>query len=92
MDILIKGLALPKKGTTELTIYEDGHVLYEQDDGQYIEMGDAKAIELPPHGRLILDTDVKALLRSGLSLDTDSDKDYVCGLIDGLPPILEAST
>ena len=48
--------------------------------------------EIPDsHGRLISDTDVKALLRSGLSLDSDSDMDYVCGLIDGLPTITEAT-
>ena len=48
--------------------------------------------EIPDrHGRLISDTDVKALLRSGLSLDTDADIDHVCGMIDGLPTILEAN-
>lgn len=48
--------------------------------------------EIPDsHGRLISDTDVKALLRSGLSLDSDSDLDYVCRLIDGLPTIVEAT-
>ena len=60
----------------------------ENDDAR---MDDCPLIFLPEHGRLISDTDVKALLRSGLSLDTDADIDYVCGLIDGLPTIVEAT-
>jgi len=55
MDVLIKGLALPKKGESciNLKIYSDGTV-YEI--GMYsgeIIPNKAKAIELPPHGRLI---------------------------------------
>ena len=64
MDVLIKGLTLPKKGITNLTIYNnDGHVRYTQDDGQFIEMGDATAIELPPHEELIDKASVLSLLR-----------------------------
>lgn len=89
MDILIKGMEMPKDtGSVTVTIYSDGST------GIWTEqemISDGMAIELPSHGRLISDTDVKALLHSGLSLDTDSDIDHVCGLIDGLPTIVEAS-
>ena len=76
MDVLIKGLALPKKGTVELTIYEDGHVLYEQDDGRYIEMGDGIAIELPPHGELIEKSNVIFNLQVEALGIEPKDKDF----------------
>ena len=44
-----------------------------------------------PHGRLVQAEDVKNILRSGVSVDCDSDKDYVCSLIDDLPTVIEAS-
>lgn len=88
MDVLIKNMELPKKGTVELTIYEDGHVLYEQDDGQYIEMGDATAIELPPHGRIgDLDKLAEEFDGHGLYLEEEVKK-----IIDFFPIVLEAST
>ena len=92
MDILIKNLKIPKEKYIRVEIHHDG-TMYVQKNGYYsfyVKSQD-KAIELPPHGRLISDIDVKALLRSGLSLDSDSDMDYVCGLIDGLPTIVEAT-
>ena len=50
MDILIKGLALPKKGEVmKLYLCSDGDVGYDEDGKPY----KTTAIELPPHGRLI---------------------------------------
>lgn len=89
MDILIKGMEIPKDNKRIfLCIEKDGEVgVFEEK--KLIRFTEAQ--ELPPHGRLILDTDVKALLHSGLSLDTYSDIDHVCGLIDGLTTIVEAT-
>ena len=88
-DILIKGMDMPKDtGSITVTIYSDGST------GIWTEqemIAGGMAVALPEHGRLISDRDVKALLRSGLSLDTDADIDHVCGMIDGLPTILEAT-
>ena len=39
----------------------------------------------PLDGDYISREKVKEILRSGVSLDTDEDKDYICGLIDKLP-------
>lgn len=89
MDILIKGMEMPKERKM-FVIEADGSVWVQIKDTSYFCTG-TKAVALPEHGRLISDTDVKALLHSGLSLDTDSDMDYVCGLIDGLPTIVEAT-
>ena len=88
-DILIKNMEMPKDNKRIfLCIEKDGEVgvFEEKKLTRFTE-----AQELPPHGRLITDIDVKALLHSGLSLDTDSDIDHVCGLIDGLPTIVEAT-
>ena len=32
--------------------------------------------------------DIKELIRSGISIDTKADQDYVCELIDSLPFII----
>ena len=97
MDVLIKNMVLPTEDEqVNITILSDGSVIehFRNESGKWssYRSGGVTAIELPTYGRLVSDTDVKALFRSGLSLDTDSDKDYVCGLIDELPTILEAST
>ena len=96
MDILIKNMNMPSEGRIiNLTICSDGSVINNLPDAggkmSSYRSERAKAVALPSHGRLISDTDVKALLRSGLSLDSDSDMDYVCGLIDGLTTIVEAN-
>ena len=31
--------------------------------------------------------DAKDIIRGTLSIDTDADKDYVCSLIDAIPPV-----
>lgn len=90
MDLLIKNLRKPiGEKKVVLILKSDGEVSIYEDKNGLIRYTDA--MELPPHGRLISDTDVKTLLRSGLSLDTDADQDYVCELIDELPTIMEVS-
>lgn len=105
MDILIKGMEMPKEVNHPLfiRILSDGHI--EKGDflkGGFIET-DAKAIEVPPHGRLIDENDLVRLI----------EDDYGCGVcknkadeercldrckwavllndIDSLPTVLEAS-
>ena len=101
-DILIEGIMeMPKtcawrerKGgclhNCFLYCYCHAHSVYTYKENDE-RPSDCPLVALPEHGRLISDTDVKALLRSGLSLDSDFDMDYVCGLIDGLPTIVEAN-
>lgn len=99
MDILIKGMEMPKDCIS--CPFFDGSWCKAQpiDNWRTSNYRPSKGerqvtcplVALPEHGRLISDTDVKALFRSGLSLDTDSDIDHVCGLIDGLPTIVEAT-
>lgn len=91
MDILIKNMEMPQEGHIEAYIWCNGTVTYRKKIDNQWDRNSTTAVALPEHGRLISDTDVKALLHSGLSLDTDSDIDHVCGLIDGLPTIVEAS-
>lgn len=93
MDILIKGMEMPEEHPLCIFICPDGRIVSEQHKpmSPVFDFCNATAVVLPEHGRLISDTDVKSLLRSGLSLDTDADIDHVCGLIDGLPTIVEAN-
>ena len=64
MDVLIKGLALPvPKGELKLTIDNDGHVSYKEIDSTYMTLGEAEAIELPPHGDLCDKASVLSLLQ-----------------------------
>lgn len=89
MDILIKNMEMPKRCTG--CFNSKCLLFFEHTDPNNSRHPNCPLVALPEHGRLISDTDVKALLRSGLSLDTDADIDHVCGLIDGLPTIVEAN-
>lgn len=89
-DILIKGMELPKGDEPRhILIYSDGKVC--TDNGHHdFELSFATAIKLPEHGRLVQDTDVKALVFSGISFDKNPIsiiEDY----IDKLPTIVEAN-
>ena len=93
MDILIKNMELPKTENDNFMVIvtPTGVIDVVENGNGFMIQKKYEAVALPEHGRLISDTDVKALLHSGLSLDTDSDMDYVCGLIDELPTIVEAT-
>ena len=90
-DILIKNLEMPKEGNYYLAVSCDGKIKRLDNISEGFRDTDATAFALPEHGRLVSDKDVKNLLNSGLSLDSNADIDYVCGLIDGLPTIVEAT-
>ena len=86
MDLLIKGMRLPKKGQyIEIVIDETGETSYENVIYGCSRIGYSKhqfkAIELPPHGRL---GDLDAL--EELAFD---DGSYL--LIHNAPTIVEAS-
>ena len=80
-DILIKGLALPKEVQCCYTIYPNGHVIYHWDGKVF---GEATAIELRQHGRLI---DADELLASD-AIDWGEDSWYG---IKNAPTVLEGN-
>ena len=85
-DILIKlDKGIPKTHES-LVIDEDNEVRI---FGTDVVIGEA--IELPPHGRLVALDDVIELLGSGISLDTQADRDWAIELAERLPIIVEAS-
>ena len=80
VDLLIKGIPLPKTRTFKIEVYPNGTCTV--DDGGIIPIS-ATALEIDEE-KLVKVSDVKKVLRSGVSLDTEEDQDYVCGLIDEL--------
>ena len=91
-DILIKGIELPRT----VTIYPNGDI-DELVDGKYVTIG--KAIELPPHGRLIDSDRLKGIIRKANEdcmfvgkyerAKQWSDAEFY---VDHAPTVLEAST
>ena len=86
-EILIKGMALPKPSTHPITlsIYPNGNIYIHHELSAY------KAIEVPPHGRLVDADSVKKIIRNEVSSDCDECVGYTCGLIDEMPTVIEAS-
>ena len=60
-EIVIKGMALPKQGMKRLILLPDGEVREICGD-EAVMATDARAIELPPHGRLIDAETLKGIL------------------------------
>ena len=88
MDILIKGMEMPKEIQCCYTIFPDGKVIVHW-DGKVL--GEAKAIELPPHGDLI---DRNETMQSVLDKKFSTSRtliDSVLNVIKDAPTILEAS-
>ena len=81
-DILIKNMELPRT----LTIYPNGDI-DELIAGKYVTIG--KAIELPPHGRLIDAVALKGSIEGKILAGQDVN---VFSEIDNAPTVLEAST
>ena len=83
MDILIKGMEMPKEIQCCYTIFPDGKVIVHW-DGKVL--GEAKAIELPSHGDLIERSKAHEAITQAYSIND------VPSIIDQLvPTILEAS-
>lgn len=83
MDILIKNVELPRT----VTIYPNGDI-DELVDGEYVTIG--KAIELPPHGRLVSADEVqKKMTYYGFRAIDMTIHEFV---EDELTTVLEAST
>lgn len=93
-DVLIKNIEMPKETQCCYTIFPNGKVIVHW-DGKVL--GEAKAIELPPHGRLI-DADrlpVSTLIHdqaNGLEIETLELKLVYLKNLQNAPTILEAST
>ena len=84
MTVLIKGMEMPKT-TTQLWLFPDGSVRVWKQDIDYDEW--KKAIEVPPHGRLI-DADALDIRRREQQAWQDykhnPDNEYIEGVKDGL--------
>lgn len=82
MSILIHGVSMPKEGLARnISIFDDGNVRFY---GGSAVIG--KAIELPPHGRLI-DADALKVYQMEENVRSDgypNEYEYDAGLIDGL--------
>lgn len=93
MDVLIKNMELPKETQCCYTIYPNGKVIVHW-DGKVL--GEAKAIELPPHGYLGDLSELSMTLYSELETQTPKTLGEVMQIIkkvfDEAPTVLEAST
>lgn len=70
MDVLIKNMEMPKEGFIRLILEPNGTVKKINLFNEAVIQTDAKAIELPPHGRLIdvepIEKEVKTWTSAGL--------------------------
>ncbi len=99
-DILIKGLELPKEGLVEIAIDSDGNVCRYDATG-YGRV--AKAIKLPPHGKLRDENDLVRLIEDNYGCGVCKNKAdeercldrckwaVLLNDIDSLPTIVEAT-
>ena len=89
MDVLIKGMEMPKNYPYRLTLHSDGHV---EDHTGYSGHGHYQAIELPPHGRR---GDLDKLLIRANCIDVfgnpDNTIDRIIQEIEKAPTVLEAT-
>lgn len=86
-DILIKGMEMPKQGFVRMMMWHDGGVAIEVNPKNYEQLED-KAVELPPHGRLV---DGDKLLADH---NPNENWDYMvleC-IIRNAPTVVEATT
>lgn len=79
-EILIKNMALPKQGWKRLILLPDGEVR-EIGGDEAVMATDARAVEIPPHGRLgdldLMKEDFDESLRATRQLvDLDSDSPF----------------
>ena len=91
-EILIKNMALPKQGIKRLILLPDGEVREICGD-EAVRATDSRAVELPPHGRLI-DADELEGYYNDLEADNGiykEDAGETAETIANAPTILEAS-
>lgn len=96
MSILIKGMEMPKKALnihdkpidteTIISIKSDGSVRWMRGGFEYVSMPEAKAYELPPHGRLI---DADALM-SEIKDFPYGYRGMIANTVANMPTIIEA--
>jgi len=91
MDILIKGMGLPVDRPRVVLIYPNGEVKVSvRFDVGFRTV--AKAIEVPPHGRLIDADALKKHMTDLLRHDYVFDEVGCFGLVKDAPTLLEANT
>lgn len=89
MSILIKGMEMPKEGNwRSIRIYPDGTIGRPIGFGDYALVEGAKAILVPPHGRLIEKNAVFELIRSFPNIDRQLPVEFMKALYE-LPTIIE---
>ena len=86
MSVYIQGMEMPKDGVKHLCVYSDGTVF----DTMEFQGPLAKAIELPPHGRLIdADAYLKSERPNGIS-DEVWKESHIYKSVTAQPTIIEA--
>ena len=98
MDILIKGVKMPKKGQyLQILIAENGEMSYEHvyynSPSAGFKLHKSKAVALPSHGRLIDVDEFKASIHMN-HLDkfaTNRDVQVLYKLLNNAPTIVEAN-
>lgn len=90
MSILIKGIKMPKDDSwITVRIYPDGTCGRPDAYGDCTLYNGAKAVPVPPHGRLIEKNAVFELIRSFPNVDRQLPAEFMKALYE-LPTILEA--
>ena len=92
MSIILKGIDLPKdRDCVNLSIYQNGDVYEQMDNGFYIIVN-VEAIQIPtPHGRLI-DVDALELEKEVELADDWKTAHEIANCVKYAPAILEAET
>lgn len=89
MSVLIKGMEMPKCEPLMIRITPDGEVHYVGAVGQSVKR--TKAIEIPPHGRLIDADALTELVETEFrNWEEDYDASQFLGDIEDAPTIIEA--
>ena len=107
MSVLIKGVEMPENGSCIQIVIDDDGKVYPSVEKCILKMGSiAKAVPVPPHGRLIDADALKKVVASAKHMDADiydgrlfysdhlcvgADYDDVCKAIDETPTIIPAS-
>ena len=92
-DLLIKGMDLPKEGRVSLiAVFSDGDVKYIDRETFLSFRLPQKATEVPPHGRLIDEADLRDRAYKRQIRDRISFNDALVLALMDAPTIIEAST
>ena len=86
MSILIKGMEMPKNGSCIQIVIDDDGEVYPSVEKCILKMGSiAKAVPVPPHGRMIDADELKTAFPCGESVRTEC----VRATIDHAPTVIQ---